>query len=167
VHEVEAEIGVPVELMLLRGQASAWDSHKPTGLRLRGARRARDVAEIGDAGDKGREAEVGHLVAEGPGGAERAGPALVSRDRHTSPQVRSEPRRRGRAGRGGRRSGPAVRDEPAAQAHPPPGYQRHGALEAGLGFRRRRRGLRRDEARRRRQGLSAKRNVWGQSLSRW
>ena len=71
------------------------------------------MAEIGDAGDKGREAEVGHLVAEGPGGAERAGPALVSRDRHTSPQVRSEPRRRGRAGRGGRRSGPAVRDEPA------------------------------------------------------
>jgi len=27
-----------------------------------------------------------------------------------------------------------VRDEPAAQAHPPPGDQRHGALEAGLGF---------------------------------
>ena len=65
--------------MLLRRQASAWGSHKPTGLRLRGARRARDVAEIGDAGDKGREAEVGHFVAEEPGGAGRAGPALVSR----------------------------------------------------------------------------------------
>ena len=77
-HEVEAEIGVPVELMLLRGQASAWDSHKPTGLRLRGAG-PRDAAEVGDAGGNGREAEVGHFVAEEPGGAGRAGPALVSR----------------------------------------------------------------------------------------
>ena len=77
-HEVEAEIGVPVELMLLRGQASAWDSHKPTGLRLRGAG-PRDAAEVGDAGGNGREAEVGHFVAEEPGGAGRAGTALVSR----------------------------------------------------------------------------------------